>query len=82
MNIRSKNLQAEKLEIIKMLLNTNDRELLGEIKSLLQNRENDWWYEMRGIQKVVIQEGIDQADQNQMVPHEEAVKIFGKLGLK
>jgi ribosomal 30S subunit maturation factor RimM len=82
MNIRSKNLQAEKLEIIKMLLNTNNRELLGEIKNLLQNGENDWWYEMRGIQQVVIQEGIEQADQNQTVPHEEAVKIFGKQGLK
>lgn len=76
------NLQAEKLEIVRMLLNTNDKALIREVKALFKSREADWWDEMDGQQKQVIQEGLDQADHGQTVPHEEAVKMFGKWGLK
>lgn len=76
------NLQAEKLEIVRMLLNTNDKNLIQEVKTLFKSREADWWDEMSGEQKEIILEGIAQADQGQTVPHEEAVKMFGKWGLK
>jgi len=76
------NLQAEKLEIVRMLLNTNDKTLIQEVKTLFKSREADWWDEMSGEQKETILEGIAQADQGQTVSHEEAVKLFGKWGLK
>jgi len=76
------NLQAEKLEIVRMLLNTNDKTLIQEVKTLFKSREADWWDEMSGEQKETILEGIAQADQGQTVSHEEAVKMFGKWGLK
>jgi len=76
------NLQAEKLEIVRMLLNTNDKTLIQEVKTLFKSREADWWDEMSGEQKEIILEGIAQADQGQTVPHEEAVKMFGQWGLK
>lgn len=78
----SMNLQTEKLEIVRMLLNTNDRELIREVKILFKSREADWWDEMDGQQKEVISEGLAQADRGQTVSHEEAVKIFGKWGLR
>jgi len=76
------NLQAEKLEIVRMLLNTNDKALIQEVKTLFKSRETDWWDEISGEQKETILEGIAQADQGQTVSHEEAVKMFGKWGLK
>ncbi len=76
------NLQAEKLEIVRMLLNTNDKNLIQEVKTLFKSREADWWDEMSGEQKEIILEGIAQADKGQTVPHEEAVKMFGQWGLK
>ena len=76
------NLQAEKLEIVRMLLNTNDKTLIQEVKTLFKSREADWWDEMSGEQKETILEGIAQADQGQTVSHEEAVKMFSKWGLK
>lgn len=76
------NLQAEKLEIVRMLLNTNDKTLIQEVKTLFKSREADWWDEMSREQKEIILEGIAQADQGQTVPHEEAVKMFGQWGLK
>lgn len=76
------NLQAEKLEIVRMLLNTNDKTLIQEVKTLFKSREADWWDEMSGEQKEIILEGIAQADQGQTVPHQEAVKMFGQWGLK
>lgn len=76
------NLQAEKLEIVRMLLNTNDKTLIQEVKTLFKSREADWWDEMSGEQKEIILEGIAQADKGQTVPHEEAVKMFGQWGLK
>ncbi|TXK22429.1 hypothetical protein FVR03_23010 [Pontibacter qinzhouensis] len=76
------NLQTEKLEIVRMLLNTNDKGLIQEVKALFKSHEADWWDEMSGQQKEVILEGLAQADQGQTVPHEEAVKMFGKWGLR
>jgi hypothetical protein len=76
------NLQAEKLEIVRMLLNTNDEGLIQEVKNLFRSREGDWWDEMSGEQQATILAGIAQADQGQTVPHEEAVKMFGQWGLK
>ena len=44
------NLQTEKLEIVRMLLNTNDKGLIQEVKAQLKSREADWWDEMSGEQ--------------------------------
>lgn len=76
------NLQTEKLEIVRMLLNTNDQSLIQEVKALFRSRQADWWDEVDEQQKQVILEGLAQADRGQTVPHQEAVKMFGKWGLK
>jgi len=52
------------------------------IINLQAEMEADWWDEMSSEQKETILEGIGQADQDQTVPHEEAVKMFGQWGLK
>lgn len=76
------NLQTEKLEIVRMLLSTNDQSLIREVKALFRSRQADWWDEVDEQQKQVILEGLAQADRGQTVPHQEAVKMFGKWGLK
>jgi hypothetical protein len=62
MGTETMNLQAEKLEIVRMLLNTNDEGLIREVKALFKSRGSDWWDEMDGQQKETILEGIAQAD--------------------
>lgn len=32
------NLQAEKLEVVRMILDTDDKKIIGEVKSLFKNR--------------------------------------------
>lgn len=68
-------IQAEKLEIVRMLLNTHDQELIQEVKALFKSREADWWDEMSESQKETILEGIAQADRGETVSHEEVLRL-------
>ena len=62
------NLRAEKLKIVRMLLNTNDRALIKEVKTMFKSREADWWNEMSGPQKETILDGTAQADRARQYP--------------
>ena len=35
-------IQAEKIELAKLILSTNDAGLINKIKSLFKNKEKDW----------------------------------------
>lgn len=75
-------LQAEKLNILQTIMNTNDEGLIMDIKAFLGERKADWFDELSGEQQKDVLEGLAQADNGETVPHAEAVKLFGKWGLK
>ncbi len=75
-------LRAEKLTILQTILNTKDEGLIMDIKALLFDRKSDWFEELSGEQQNDVLEGLAQADNGDTVSHAEAVKLFGKWGLK
>jgi len=47
-----------------------------------ENKTEDWFNELEPEQQLDILEGLNEADNEETVPHSEAVKLFEKWGLK
>jgi len=75
-------IQAEKLNLLQTILNSNDEGLILDVKAFLSGRKADWFDELGTEQQKDILEGISEADRGETVPHAEVVKLFGKWGLK
>ena len=75
-------IQAEKLNLLQTIINTNDEELIMYLKMSLSNRKADWFEELSEEQQKDILEGLAEADRGETIPHSEVVKLFGKWGLK
>jgi len=61
----------------KLIVDTNDVEVLTKIESYfkkLKTKENDWWDELSESSKRDVEEGIVQADNDDLIDHAEARK--------
>ncbi len=76
------NVQAEKLELLQTIINTNDEGLIMDVRAFLLNRKLDWFDELNAEQQKDVLEGLTEADRGETVPHAEVIKLFGKWGLK
>lgn len=75
------NLQAEKLKLIRAVLDIEDMSLLKEIKCLLKTKKEeqspDWFDDLTEEQRQSVDRGLAQADRGERIPHEEALKRLG-----
>ena len=71
------NIQAEKLNVLKQIINSDDANLIKDIKSLINNREMDWFDGLSKSQQNDVTEGLNQLDSGNFFSHEEAKKRFG-----
>lgn len=69
------NLQAKKLELVQLILNTEKKAVLEKVEALLKNEKDaDWWDEISEAERRAIEEGIAEADREELIPHEEVMK--------
>ncbi len=71
------NIQAEKLEIMKMVLDTENPSILQKIKSLFI-KEKDFWNTLTANEKEEIQKGIDELEGGEIYPYEDVMKKHRK----
>jgi hypothetical protein len=71
------NIQAEKLNVLQKIINSDDVGLIKDIKSLISNRELDWFDNLSKNQQADVKEGLAQLDNGQSFSHEDAKKRFG-----
>lgn len=65
-------IQAEKLELIKMLLNTKKPTVLKRIRKVFEKEEtSDFWNTLSEDEKEEIRLGIDELDQGEKYPYDE-----------
>jgi len=63
--------QATKLELMKLLLNTQQEQVLHRIKEIFEQEEGiDFWDELTAEDQAAINEGIEQPDKGRHVSHE------------
>jgi thiamine pyrophosphate-dependent acetolactate synthase large subunit-like protein len=77
------NVQSKKLELVQLILNTNQPILLEKVSQLLkQENKTDWWDEIPESVQESIEIALEQAEKGETIPHHEVMKeARGKYGL-
>lgn len=69
------NIQAEKLEIMKLILETNNPRILESIRGLFsKNKTTDFWDSLPNYQKKDILQGIDEIENGKIIDYEDFMK--------
>lgn len=68
------NLQSEKMQLVRLILATENSRVLNEIKLLFQKEGKvDFWEELSVEQQAEVMEGIEQAEKGEMLSFEDFV---------
>lgn len=70
------NIEAEKLSVLQQIINTNDLDLIRDIKQLLNSKEVDWFDGLSKVQKNDVEVGIAQLDKEDVFTHEDVKMKF------
>jgi len=69
------NLQAKKLELVQMILNTEKPTVLAKVEAVFKKEKGaDWWDEISEDERSAIEESLAEADRGELIPHEEVMK--------
>lgn len=72
------NIEATKLELMHLLLQTQKESLLAKLKKVFDEEQADWWSEMTKEEQEEIKTGIKQADKGEYVANETVMKRFDR----
>jgi len=72
------NIEAIKLELIHLLLQTQKESLLKKIKTVFDEEQVDWWNEMSEKEQEEIKIGLNEADKDEYITNEVVLKRFEK----
>ncbi len=64
-------IQAEKIELVKMLLNTNDEVIIKKVRALFKKSEGDFWETLPADVKKGIEKSRQQAKDGQLISFEQ-----------
>ena len=59
-------IRLEKLELMKMLMETENLSVLKAIRKIFQKEEKDWWDDLTEEQKEFLEESLKQADNGEV----------------
>lgn len=68
----------KKVELIKQLLNTNNKGLINHISAIFESHPSDWWEELPEEIKKSVTKGIQQADKGEGISHDQIMKKYRK----
>lgn len=71
-------IQAEKLQLVKRLLDTDDELVLQEVKNVFESYQKDFWNDLPDHVKASIERAKKQAEAGLLTPHEEVMKKYAK----
>lgn len=69
-------IQLEKLELIKIIAETEDVSLIKSLKKLLKKEKKDWWNELSDEQKSDIEQGERDFENGDFVTSEEFFEML------
>ena len=73
--MRIMNLEAKKLELVKLILSTEKQSVLAKVEAVLKmDQDSDWWDECSEAEKEEIKKGIAEADSGQLIPYIDVMK--------
>ncbi len=72
------NIEATKLELMHLLLQTQKESLLAKLKTVFEEEQVDWWSEMSKEEQEEIRTGLSQADKGDYIANESVMNRFDK----
>ncbi len=72
------NVEATKLELMHLLLQTQKESLLAKLKKVFEEEQVDWWNDMSKEEQEEIKVGLTQADKGEVVSHKKVMDRFKK----
>ncbi|MBS7252963.1 hypothetical protein [Flavobacterium branchiicola] len=69
-------IQLEKLELIKLLADTENPTILKSIRKIFKKEQKDWWDDLTDVQKEEIEEGERQIERGEFVLYEDMMKKY------
>lgn len=73
------NMQAEKLQLVKMLIETEDKSILKQIKAIFDTSpKTDLWDEWDDEVRADVEEAIAELERGEGIPHEVVMQEFSK----
>ena len=72
------NIEATKLELMHLLLQTQKESLLAKLKLVFEEEKSDWWNDLSEEEQEGIKIGLSQADKGEYISDKEAMNRFKK----
>jgi hypothetical protein len=69
-------IQLEKLELIKKLVETDDQSIIASVKKVFSSNKKDFWQELSQEQRDEIEESDRQIDRGEFVLFEDVMKKY------
>lgn len=69
-------IQLEKLELIKMLLETNDESVIASIKSIFKKEKKDFWEDLTEEQQIEINLSLKEYEEGKFSDFEEFITPY------
>ena len=67
-------IQAEKLELVRMVLDTDNPSILASVKRIFSDsKENDYWDKLPQYQKIEILKGVEEIGNGETVDYEKII---------
>ncbi|WP_452232898.1 hypothetical protein [Lacinutrix sp. MEBiC02595] len=67
-------IQAEKMELVKLLLNTDNPKIIESIKQIFIKEKNDFWDDLSAEQQSEIELGLHQINEGKVTDYETIMK--------
>jgi hypothetical protein len=68
------NLQASKLELVKLIVNIDNQKIIEKLLKVLKSEQEDFWLELSENEKQEIRLGIEQLESGQRISLEDFLK--------
>ncbi len=72
------NIQAVKIELLKMIINTDNPSVLEKIMRIFQNEKQDFWNTLSKEDQEEIMAGIDELNNDEKYNYDEVLKKYRK----
>ena len=72
-------LKAEKIELVKLILDTEDENLISKIMNLFKNRESDFWETLPNSVKTGIRKSQEELQNGQFISYEDVKKKLDEI---
>ena len=77
LNKSDMDIQAEKLSLMRSILDIEDMSVIRELKSFFKQREHDWFDDLSEEQQESVDQALAELDRGEGIPHEEAMRWLG-----